>query len=350
MTKDWRKAIIDGHATARDALAAIERGSLQIALVVDESGRLRGTVTDGDVRRGILRGVKLDDAVDQVMNANPRTVPPNMPRQAVLKVMADLGIHQLPVVDADGHVFGLERIDSLIEIPSVDTWVILMAGGLGTRLKPITETIPKPMIPVGGRPLIENIVNNFVAQGFRRFIFAVNYKAELFREHFGDGQRLGVTIEYLHERERRGTAGALALLHERPTSPILVMNGDLMTTVNFRQLLDFHREHAAAATMCVREYAFQIPYGVIEADRHRLTALVEKPLRTALVNAGIYALSPEAIDVIPAGRMYDMTDLFADLVAAGRNTVVFPVHEYWLDIGRIEDLERASSDYSKVFE
>jgi dTDP-glucose pyrophosphorylase len=350
MNKDWRNARTRPGATIRDALGAIEKGSLQIALVVDEAGRLRGTVTDGDVRRGILRGIKLDDAVDLVMNADPRTVPPNMPRQAVLKLMGDLGIHQLPVVDADGRVFGLERIDSLIESPADDTWVVLMAGGLGTRLKPITETIPKPLIPVGGRPLIENIVNNFVAQGFRRFIFAVNYKAELFREHFGDGQRLGISIEYVHERERRGTAGALALLHERPAGPFLVMNGDLMTTVNFRQLLDFHREHEAAATMCVREYAFEIPYGVIETDQHRLTALVEKPLRTALVNAGIYSLSPEALDFIPGDRMYDMTDLFTDLVASGRNTVVFPVHEYWLDIGRIEDLERASSDYSKVFE
>lgn len=350
MAKDWRKALLPLRSTIRDAISAIETGSLKIALVVDENEHLRGTVSDGDVRRGMLKGIQLDEAVDRIMNSKPHTVPPQMPPQAVLNLMSELHLHQMPVVEADGKLIGLQSIDDLIESPVDDTWVVLMAGGLGTRMKPITETIPKPMISVSGRPLIESIVNGFVSQGFRRFYFAVGYKAEMFRDHFGDGKRFGITIEYLRERERKGTAGALSLLPERPTSPFLVMNGDLLTNVNFRQLLDFHRQHQAAATMCVREYAYQIPFGVIETEQQRLVGVVEKPTRSVLVNAGIYALDPGVLDHIPADRMYDMTELFSDLVAAGRPTVVFPMREYWLDVGRVEDLERASVDYGKVFE
>jgi dTDP-glucose pyrophosphorylase len=347
--KDWRNALIRTGVTIREALATIEAGGLQIALVINEAGRLLGTLTDGDVRRGVLRGVTLEDAIDLVMNVSPRTLPPNTPRGTVLKLMGELRIHQLPVVDTEGRLLGLERIDDLIETPANDTWVVLMAGGLGSRLRPITETTPKPLIHVGGRPLIENIVSGFIAQGFRRFFLAVNYKAELFREHFGDGRRLGVEIEYLHERDRKGTAGALSLL-PRPTAPFLVMNGDLLTNLHFHQLLDFHTEHHAQATMCVREYAFQVPYGVVETDHYRLTGVVEKPLQTVLVNAGIYVLDPTALDVIPTDRTYDMTELFSDLVARGGETVVFPVREYWLDVGRMEDLEQASNDYQRVFE
>lgn len=347
---EWRNTLVRAGISIRDALAVIESGGFQIALVVDESDRLRGTLTDGDVRRGMLRGIKLEDSVEQVMNSKPHTVATETPRSAIRALMGQLRIHHFPVVNPEGRVVDLIQIDDVIEPPANDAWVVLMAGGLGTRLKPLTETTPKPMIPVGGRPLIENIILGFVAQGFRRFFLAVNYKAELFQDYFGDGRRLGVKIEYLHERERKGTAGALSLLPERPSAPFLVMNGDLLTTVNFRHLLDFHREHRAWATMCVREHVFQVPYGVVEADDFRLRQLTEKPLRTCLVNAGIYALNPDLLDVIPPDRMYDMTDLFADVIAAKHEAVVFPLREYWMDIGRMEDLERAAMEYPRVFE
>lgn len=350
MTKHWRKAVVPACSTIRAAVAAIESSGLQIALVVDDAGRLLGTVTDGDVRRGVLRGVPLDGPVEQIMNKEFSAVPPDTSRVAVRQTMAELSVHQLPVIDDEGHIVGLQLIDSLIDVPAIaDAWVVIMAGGLGTRLRPITETIPKPMIPVGGRPILESILNGFMAQGFRRFFLAVNYKAEILREHFGDGSGLGATIEYVQERERKGTAGALSLLAKRPPGPFLVMNGDLLTTVNFRQLLDFHRQNDAVATMCVREHAFQIPYGVIQIDQQRLVALEEKPVQSVLVNAGIYVLDPSVLDAIPRDRMYDMTELFSDLVRAGRQAIVFPLREYWADVGGLEDLERASSEFPKVF-
>lgn len=349
--KKWERALVHSGDSIRAAIETIDKGGLQIALVVDDTKRLLGTVTDGDVRRGVLRGSSLDSPVEQIMNTQFRTVSPDTPRAAVRKMMADLSIHQLPVIDAEGRIVGLQLIDSLINIPATtDTWVVIMAGGLGTRLRPITETIPKPMIQIGGRPILESILNGFIAQGFRRFFLAVNYKAEVLRGHFGDGSRLGVSIEYVQEDDRKGTAGALSLLGQRPPGSFLVMNGDLLTTVNFRQLLDFHRQNDAVATMCVREHAYQIPYGVIQTDQHRLVALEEKPVQSVLVNAGIYVLDPRVLDVIPNDRMYDMTDLFEDLMRAGRQAIVFPLREYWLDVGGAEDLERASNEFPKVFE
>ena len=350
MVKSWQNALLASGATIREAIGVIDKGALQIALVVDEAGRLLGTITDGDVRRGLLRGATLGGPVDEIMNRQFKSVKPETPRPVIRQMMAEGSIHQLPVVDDAGKIIGLELIDQLIDRPELtDSWVVIMAGGLGTRLHPITQTIPKPMIPVGGRPIIESIITQFIAQGFKRFLLAVNYKAEMLREHFGDGSRFGAVIDYVQEEDRKGTAGALSLIKERPPGPFLVMNGDLLTTVNFRQLLDFHRQNDAVATMCVREHAYQIPYGVIQTDQHRLVGLEEKPVQSVLVNAGIYVLDPSVLDAIPADRLYDMTELFGDLMKAGRQAIVFPIREYWLDVGRMDDLERAASEFPQVF-
>ncbi len=319
---------------------------MQIALVVDGDNHLLGTVTDGDVRRGILRGVALNETVDKIMNPNPSVCREDDAREAILTRMEIRNLRHMPVVDKAGRVVRLETHDELLAPKERDNLVVLMAGGLGVRLRPLTENCPKPMLKIGGRPILETILLNFIEYGFRRFYLSVNYMSEAITEYFGDGSRWGVDIRYLRESQKLGTAGALSLLPERPNSPILVMNGDLLTKVNFTQLVDFHGAHRSKATMCVREYDFQVPYGVVKMDHHSITAIEEKPVQTFFVNAGIYMLEPEILDMIPKSDFFDMPTLFDRLIADRSKTIAFPVREYWLDIGHVEDFERANLEHS----
>ncbi len=347
--KDFSQTLVGPGMPILEAIKAIEAGSRQIALVVDDARHLLGTVTDGDIRRGILRGIGLDQPVSAVMNSHPLTANLNQERDAILRLMRDREIHQIPLLDSGGRLVGLETLDELIHRDQVDVWVVLMAGGLGTRLRPLTENTPKPLLSVGGRPLLETIIESFANQGFQRIFLSVNYKAEMFEQHFGDGSRYGVSIEYINEPDRRGTAGALTLLPTRPENPLIVMNADLLTTLDFRQFLEFHRSQRAKATMGVREYSFQVPYGVVRADQARLLSITEKPVQQFFVSAGMYVLEPDALNVIPNDTFYDMPMLFEALLAQGAEASVFPVREYWLDIGRLDDLERAQSEFGKVF-
>ena len=341
---DWRKSVVSPSATIKETIRRIDEGSLQIALVVDEAQRLLGTVTDGDVRRGLLRGVSLEEPASAIMNPRPTVATPDQGRDAILRMMRGGTLHHLPLVDAQGRLVGMEVLDELLA-PSRDNWVVLMAGGLGSRLRPLTEDTPKPLLKVGQKPILENILENFIEHGFRRFFLSVNYKADMFREHFGDGSRFGVRIDYLEERKRMGTAGALGLLPGKPERTIMVMNADLLTRVSFSHFLDFHTGHNAAATMGVREYELQVPYGVVRMAHHRISDIVEKPVQKFFVNAGIYALEPETLELIPKDQFFDMPALFERVIAAGKETVAFPIREYWLDIGQLSDLERAIGDF-----
>jgi dTDP-glucose pyrophosphorylase len=349
MTDGWKKTLVPSAGTVRDAIAAIDGTPFKIALIVGTAGALEGTVTDGDVRRAILKGAQLGDPVGRVMNTRPKSVAARDGRTAARSAMRRANVRQMPLVDAGGRVVGLELFDVADEAADTENWVVLMAGGTGSRLQPLTNDVPKPLLNVGGRPLIETIVENFVRQGFARIFLAVRYKSEMFEAHFGDGGRWGARIEYLREDETRGTAGALSRLPERPTGPLIVMNGDLLTSVDFRHLLDFHREHAAEATMCVREYSFVVPYGVVELDAHRIGAVSEKPVQRFFINAGIYALEPSVLDRVPPEARFDMTTLFESLISDRRETAAFPIREYWLDVGRLDDLERARGEYAQVF-
>lgn len=346
---DLNEILMPPTASILEAMERLVDSLQQIVLVVDESRHLLGTVVDGDVRRGILRKISLDSAISDIMKRTPATLAPGTGREEALALMQARGIHQLPVVDENNRVIGLESITSLLRKPTVDNWVVLMAGGLGNRLRPLTEDTPKPLLKVGGRPLIETIVNHFVDQGFRKFFISVNYKAEMFESHFGDGSSRNIAIEYLQEEKPLGTAGALSLLSERPTLPMIVMNADVMTSINFHHLLSFHEEHKATATMCVREYDFEIPYGVAELDGEILKGLSEKPVQSFFINAGIYLLSPEVLDVIRPNKRYDMTELYQELIENRQPTIAFPLREYWLDIGKIADFEQAQRDYAEVF-
>ena len=347
--KDWQKALISPSTTIFNTIKIIEASAMQIALVVEETNRLLGTVTDGDIRRGILKGVSLEQPVSKVMKTDPIVARPEQKREDNLNIMKEKRINQLPVVDENGCVVRLELLGDLLQEQKADNWVVLMAGGLGSRLHPLTNDCPKPMLKVGNRPLLETILTNFIEQGFYKFFFAVNYRGEMIKEHFGDGSSWGVEINYITEDERKGTAGALGLLPERPGKPLIVMNGDLLTKVNYKQLLDFHHEVRASATMCVREYSFQIPYGIVKIDNNRLLEIKEKPVHHFFVNAGIYVLEPETLDLVPSAQCFDMTTLFNQIIVQEKETAVFPIREYWIDIGYYKDFERANAEFDNVF-
>lgn len=345
----WKEIMISPSTAILKAIEIIDAGAMKIALVVDENNCLLGTVTDGDIRRGILRGVALDEEVQNVMNPNPITARSTETKETVLAIMKLKRLHQIPIIDGQGCVVGIEILDNLLKSNFRENWVMLMAGGLGTRLRPLTDDAPKPLLKVGSKPILETIMDNFIEYGFRKFYLSVNYKAEMIEEYFGDGSRWGVEIRYIHEDKRMGTAGALGLLSEKPTQPLVVMNGDLLTKVNFQQLLDFHIEHRAQATMCVREYDFQVPYGVVKVDKLKLIGIDEKPIHKFFVNAGIYVLDPAALDLIPKNEFFDMPSLYQKLMDLNCETVVFPIREYWMDIGRKDDFERANGEFWEVF-
>jgi NDP-sugar pyrophosphorylase family protein len=259
------------------------------------------------------------------------------------------GLHHMPLLDAEGILVGLETIDELMAPIKRDNVVVLMAGGLGTRLGPLTEDCPKPMLHVGGRPILETILLNFIEHGFNSFYISLNYKSEVVTNYFGNGSKWGINISYIHENKKLGTAGALSMLPEKPTQTILVMNGDILTKINFSQLLDSHSKRNAKGTMCVREYEFQVPFGVVKIEDQRIIGIDEKPFQRFFVNAGIYALEPEVLELIPMDTHFDMPTLFEKMVAKNKETSVFPIREYWLDVGQMADFDRANGEFRKVF-
>ncbi|MEC5396308.1 nucleotidyltransferase family protein [Uliginosibacterium sp. H1] len=347
--QEWKRALVLPHQSIRDAVHAIDAGAMQIALVISEAGRLLGTVTDGDVRRGILVGAQLDASVGTIMNPKPVVARTGELPGDILLMMKRQRIQQVPLVDEQGMLVGVQTLASLIRPARRDNPVVLMAGGLGSRLGPLTDVRPKPLLNVGDRPILESILGNFVDSGFRNFYISVNYKAEMVVDHFGDGSAWGVNITYLRETKRMGTAGCLSMLPERPTLPVIVMNGDILTRMSFTTLVDHHVESRVAATMCTREFTHTIPYGVVNVDHGRLQSIVEKPSSKVQVNAGIYVLNPELLDAIPADEYFDMPMLFERVMQRGLPVGGFPIQEYWLDIGRLEDFQRAHEEYQSVF-
>ncbi|MFC3625571.1 nucleotidyltransferase family protein [Vogesella amnigena] len=346
---NWKDIVVAPTATLREAIAAIDRGACQIALVTTPQYQLLGILTDGDVRRGILRGCSLDSEVAGLMNTSPLCVAPEDDRQLVLAMMRSRRINHIPVVDSNRVVIGIETIHALLSPQRRDNIVVLMAGGLGSRLRPLTDDCPKPLLPVGNRPILETILSSFIEFGFHRFYISVNYMSDKIKAYFGDGSRWGVEIAYLEENQRLGTAGALSLLPETPQLPLFVMNGDILAKLNFEAMLAFHLQHQSTATLAMRQFSHTIPYGVVTVDEHKLVDIVEKPENKVFVSAGIYLLSPEVLTMIPPGEFYDMPMLFQQLIRQGLPTSGFPVHEYWIDIGRIEDFERACEEYVGVF-
>lgn len=348
LMNDWKSVLIAPETPILHAIRVIDEGALAIALAVDPQGKLLGTITDGDVRRAILKGISLDSPVREIMNSNPVTVSVADGDQAAIQELRRMKLNLIPIVDEAGVVVSVRYLHDVTAPEPKLNRVVLMAGGLGSRLEELTEKEPKPLLRVGKSPILETILKNFMDHGFKNFSVAVNYKAEMIKDYFGNGARYGVNINYLQENQRLGTAGALSLIQERPTAPILVMNGDLLTKVNFTQLLEFHQSHGGVATMGVREYDFRVPFGVVTTEDQYLTSIDEKPLQSFFVNAGIYVLEPEALEFVPKNKEFDMPQLFNKLIEKKYKAAAFPIREYWLDIGRKPDLEQAQIDIEKI--
>lgn len=343
--KDWKTVAVSPSTPLETAISVMDKGGLGIVLVTDNDDVLHGTVTDGDVRRALLRHLTMETPVSEIMCATPRVAELHWSREKLLSVMESTRILQLPVVDVGRRVVGIEKLHDLLDCRRLENSVFLMAGGFGKRLFPLTQDCPKPMLKVGNKPILELILQSFADAGFHRFFISTHYLPEVIRKHFGDGSRWNVNIQYVHEAEPLGTGGALGLLpHDQIDLPIFLVNGDLLTRIDYRSLLDFHERHEGSATLCVREYESQIPYGVIQSDGHRITHIVEKPVQRCFINAGIYMLSPDLIRRVTPGERVDMPTLLEREISAGRDVNMFPVHEYWLDIGRMDDFQRAQQD------
>lgn len=346
---NFKKVLLPPTATIRKALEIIDSGSMKIALVIDENQKLLGTLTDGDVRRAILTGKGLEQSIESIYYRTPTTCGINDSKEKILQLAVALKLYQIPVVDAEGHIVGIAEVDELLKRTHHKNKVVLMAGGLGTRLSPLTDTTPKPMLHVGNKPILETIIENFSKYGYTEIILSVNYKSHIIQDYFGDGDRFGVKITYIHEAKRMGTAGALSLMRKSLTEPFFVMNADLLTNVNFEHMHDYHLFHDAVATMAVREYDFQVPYGVVNVQAGRIVSIEEKPTHKFFVSAGIYMLSPQILASIPDDQFFDMPSLFEKLIADKNNAVSFPIREYWLDIGRMSDFEKANHEYGEIF-
>lgn len=343
--KDWKAVAVSPNTSLETAISVMDKGGMGIVLVTDNDDVLHGTVTDGDVRRALLRHLTMETPVSEIMCATPRVAELHWSREKLLSVMESTRILQLPVVDVGRRLVGIEKLHDLLDCRRLENSVFLMAGGFGKRLFPLTQDCPKPMLKVGNKPILELILQSFADAGFHRFFISTHYLPEVIRKHFGDGSRWNVNIQYVHEAEPLGTGGALGLLpHDQIDLPIFLVNGDLLTRIDYRSLLDFHERHEGSATLCVREYESQIPYGVIQSDGHRITHIVEKPVQRCFINAGIYMLSPDLIRRVTPGERVDMPTLLQREISDGRDVNMFPVHEYWLDIGRMDDFQRAQQD------
>ena len=334
------------QSNLRQAVLAIDQGAAQIALVVDAEQRLIGTVTDGDIRRGLLRGETLESSVDQVLHREFRFVLEGVEEHEVLELMNREMLHQIPMLDSRGRVIHLFLLEKLLQRKTLPNWIVIMAGGEGKRLRPLTDNCPKPMLLVQGKPMLETLLGKCKEAGFRKFYFAVNYLKQQIIDHFGDGSRWEVDIDYLEETQPLGTAGALSLLPEIPEDPLLVLNGDVLTRVPLPSLLRFHREHQAVATICIREHETLIPFGVVETNGTRVVALEEKPTLIHYVNAGIYVLSPQIWEHLQRDEACDMPELLESIQQSNEPVHAFPIHEYWLDVGHPETLKRAHQEWS----
>lgn len=338
----WRKAILPSNATIGQAIRNLEQVAIKIVMVANEANVLEGTISDGDIRRGLLKGLDLNSPITSVIHRNALVVPPELDRKFVKQLMLANKIQQIPVVDAQHNVVGLHLWDEIATPPTRSNLMVIMAGGKGTRLLPHTENCPKPLLSIAGKPMLEHIIDRAKLEGFSQFVLAIHHFGHMIEAHFGDGQRLGVQIEYLREEFPLGTAGALGLLDPLPDAPFVVTNGDVITDIRYGELLDFHTRQAAEATMAVRVHEWQHPFGVVQMQGVEIVGFEEKPISRSHINAGVYVLNPAALSLLTTDAHCDMPTLFERLQAKSQRTVAYPMHEPWLDVGRPDDLKLAN--------
>ena len=338
----WRQAMLPTTATIGQALRNLTQSGAKIVLVTNEASVLEGTISDGDIRRGLLEGLDLNSPIASVIHRNALVVLPQMGRDLAMQLMVVNKVQQIPVVDEHHHVVGLYLWDTIITAPTRPNLMVIMAGGMGMRMRPHTDNCPKPLLSVAGKPMLEHIINRAKLEGFNHFVLAIHYLGHMIETYFGNGERLGVQIDYLREQSPLGTAGALALLNPLPDAPFVVTNGDVMADIRYGELLDFHAQHAASATMAVRLHEWQHPFGVVQIQGIEIVGFKEKPITRSHINAGVYALDPGALSVLGPDAHCDMPSLFTCLQAKAKRIVVYPMHEPWLDVGRPDDLLAAN--------
>jgi dTDP-glucose pyrophosphorylase len=346
----WRRAILPVHATIEQAIRNLDQVTIKIVLVVNYAGELEGTISDGDIRRGLLKGLVLNSPISSVIHRNPFVVPPEMKSEIVKQLMVANKIQQIPVVDERSQLVGLHLWDEIANPPVRSNAMVIMAGGMGIRLRPFTENCPKPLLLVGGKPMLEHIIERAKLDGFSQFVLATHYLGQMIEDHFGNGERFGVQIDYLREKSPLGTAGALSLLNPRPEAAFVVTNGDVLTDIHYGEVLDFHIRNNAAATMAVRVHEWQHPFGVVQTQGIQIVDIEEKPVNRTHINAGVYAINPNALNALALNEQCDMPTLFKRLNAKAEKTVAFPMHEPWLDVGRPDDLATARMNTRKVME
>ncbi len=343
--------LINREASIIEAMRLIDKNAKGILIVVDQDKKILGTITDGDIRRAILKEIPVTSGIESLYNQNSIFVYENTTTNDIKKMFIDKKIKFVPVVDKDHHILGYYEIDDFINYSIIekDNPIIIMAGGLGTRLKPLTDNIPKPMLKVGNKPILQTIIEQFRDYGFKNIFISVNYKSELIKNYFRDGKDFDVSITYIEERKRLGTAGAIKLAEKYINKNAIVINGDILTNINFHNLLKYHEENNFFMTIGSREYEMQVPYGVLNVNDAKVLSLEEKPVYSYVVSGGVYIINPDATQYIPQNEFYDITDLINQLVANNKNIGSFPIKDYWMDIGKIEDYYKANDDITKFF-
>jgi len=342
----WHKVVLPLDSTLQQVITNLNESSMKIVLVVNVKGELQGTICDGDIRRGLLKGLNINSRIDEIIHANAFVVPPDLSRETVFQLMLANEVQQIPVVNANMKVVGLHLWDEITNIPERSNLMVIMAGGKGTRLLPHTKNCPKPLLLVAGKPMVEHIIERAKSQGLNHFVIAINYFGHMIEEHLGNGERLGVKIDYLREQSPLGTAGALSLFTTKPDLPFVVTNGDVITDINYGELLDFHIRNDATATMAVKLHEWQNPYGVVQIQGVEITGFEEKPITRNHINAGVYVLSPKALDELIKNASCDMPTLLEKLQFKTERIVAYPMHEPWRDVGRPEDLDFANIEKS----
>jgi dTDP-glucose pyrophosphorylase/predicted transcriptional regulator len=346
--KNLEKIKININTTIKEALKIISDGAIQIAIVVDRKNKLIGTLTDGDIRRGLLKGLNINSSIKSIINKKPIIAKKNDTKEKLLKIALSKKIYQIPLIDNSNKVTGIIVLEELIKSKNKSNKVVIMAGGRGVRLRPLTKNIPKPMLKVGNKPILQIIIEKFRESGYENFIICVNYKSKIIIDYFSDGLKFGVKIEYIKEKKRMGTAGALSLLNKKPKEPFFVINGDLLTNLDFEKMLNFHYENKSEATMCISEYNIESPYGEVKLEKENITLIDEKPIHKFYVNAGIYILEPKSLNLIPK-KFYNMPSLFKKIIEKKYKTISFPLGEYWIDIGSFNDYKKANLEYNTKF-
>lgn len=346
MDTSWMDCVLDPRSSIRDAIENLVSTSRRIVLVCEKNHKLLGTVSDGDIRRGILRGISLEDSILEILHENPIVVSRESSKTYVRQLMLNNKLQQIPILNANGIVNGLHEWDNFNEQEVKLNRFVIMAGGLGKRLLPHTENIPKAMVLIHGRPMLEHIILRAKNNGFRNFTLVVHHLAQQIEEYFQDGRNLGVTIDYVKELIPLGTAGGLSHLTVKNEESIVVTNSDVISKINYANFLDYHEQSGASATMAIKDYSIDHPFGVIELSGTKIIGIKEKPKYTSKINAGVYAVSGKSLEVLAPNTSTSMTDFFSNLIALGYTTTAYPVHETWADIGRPEDLQQVSSSES----